>query len=64
MKQDIRVAYSEKSKYESSVSEGLHILREQQKHYIYEAYKAMKKSLHGRLLYCQYIQKVDLGKYP
>lgn len=43
MKQDIRVAYSEKSKYKSSVSKGLHILREQQKHYIYEAYKAMKK---------------------
>jgi hypothetical protein len=45
MKQDIRVAYSEKSKYKSSVSKGLHILREQQKHYIYEAYKAMKKKL-------------------
>jgi hypothetical protein len=24
----------------------------------------MKQNLHGRLLYCQYIQKVDLGKYP
>lgn len=44
---------------------GLHILRQQQKHYICEAYKAMKKkNLHGILLYCQYIQKVDLGKYP